>query len=491
MQQLSRRGFLETTLLSGAAAWSAGCARRQPAPHSRIRGANEDIRLAVIGTGGKGREHATSFAKLPGVRLVAICDADRAHTAPIAENFSKQNQQVAVHTDLRRVLDDPDIDAITTATPNHWHALIGIWACQAGKDAFIEKPVSHNVWEGRKLVEAARKYNRIVGAGTHNRSSQGLREAFQWLAEGNLGRIKLVRGFCYKRRPSIGKVAGPQPVPDSVDYDLWCGPAPRSPLMRSRLHYDWHWVWPTGNGDYGNQGIHEVDMCRWVLGQGKLPPRVLSLGGRFGYDDDGETPNTQLIFLDYHPAPILFEVRGLPQRAGQDAMDAYRGVRIGFVVECEEGSFAGGGSGGWVYDKAGQRVRQFASDGGAGHYANFIAAVRSRKREDLSAEIEECHLSSALCHLGNISYRLGRRHSSGAVREAVAGNAAVSEAFDRFQSHLAANEVELRGVAVTLGPWLEVDAARERFRGGSPWQAEANAQLSRSYRSPFVVPARV
>jgi len=183
---------------------------------------------------------------------------------------------------VRKLLDDKNIDAISTATPNHWHALISVWACQAGKDVYVEKPVSHNVWEGRKIVEAARKYNRIVQTGTQSRSSAALREAIAWVQAGNIGKIKIARGLCYKPRPSIGKVDGPQPVPESINYDLWCGPAPKTPLMRTKLHYDWHWVWATGSGDIGNQGIHQMDICRWATGKAELSPRIVSVGGRLG-----------------------------------------------------------------------------------------------------------------------------------------------------------------------------------------------------------------
>jgi len=344
--------------------------------------------------------------------LVALCDVDRDVLDREAQKLRNVENPVETYTDVRKLLENKDIDAISTASPNHWHALISIWACQAGKDVYVEKPVSHNVWERRKIVEAARKYGRIVQTGTQSRSNMALREALAWVQAGNLGKIKVARGLCYKRRDSIGKVEGPQPVPASVDYDLWCGPAPKTPLMRKRLHYDWHWVWPTGSGDLGNQGIHQMDICRWALGKQELSPRVFSVGGRLGYVDDGETPNTQFVVHDYRDALLIFEVRGLPARSGAAEMDKYRTQSVGNVIECEGGYLAET----VAYDNQGKEIKKFVEKG-EGHHENFIKAVRSRKPSDLHAEILEGHLSSALCHMGNISYKLGSQTSPEEVRE--------------------------------------------------------------------------
>ncbi|MHC4482951.1 MAG: Gfo/Idh/MocA family oxidoreductase, partial [Planctomycetota bacterium] len=408
MKNITRRDFVKGSIAAGAAL---------ALPFSRVLGANNDIRVGVVGFRGQGSGHIERFLKIPGVRVVALCDVDRDIVAREVRKFEDRNEKVDVYADVRKMLEDKNIDAISTATPNHWHALITIWACQAGKDVFVEKPVSHNIWEGRKMVEAARKYSRIVQSGMHKRSDTALPEVFEYIRQGNLGKMVIAHGFCYKRRKSIGKVAGPQPVPESVDYNLWTGPAPLRPLMRKKLHYDWHWVWPTGNGDMGNQGVHEMDICRWAIGQNELPPRVMSIGGRFGYDDDGETANTQIVFLGYKPAPIIFETRGLPRKKDDSGMDNYRSIRVGVVIQCEHGYFAGGGGGGWVYDNDGKKIKQFKGDGGGGHQANFIKAVRSRKVSDLNADILEGHLSSALCHMGNISHRLGQRQSPDEIRE--------------------------------------------------------------------------
>ena len=499
MNTLSRRNFLKTTSVL------AGVALSRPARlWAQSAGANSDIRVAVVGFGGRGQSHINAFSKLPGVRLVALCDADDKILQRGVRSLGDKGITVQGYRDVRKLLESKAIDAVTTATPNHWHSLITVWACQAGKDVYVEKPVSHNVFEGRKCVEAARKYNRIVQTGTQSRSKESLREALDWVRAGSLGKIRVARGLCYKRRPSIGKVDGPQPIPPEVDYDLWCGPAEKLPLMRKRLHYDWHWVWNTGNGDLGNQGIHEMDIARWALGKPELSPMVFSIGGRLGYIDDGETANTQMVVHDYGDALLIFEVRGLPSRpvpgaipgkkkskkGGEtdepvETMDQYRGQSIGDIIECEGGYLAGT----TAYDKDGKKIRSFSgkSEDEGGHFGNFIKAVRSRKREDLHAEILEGHLSSALCHTGNISYRLGRSASPEELKEALKQDAAAQETLARMEEHLAANGVDIKKSQLALGPVLRMDPKKEQFLDN----AKANALLTRNYRAPFVVPEKV
>jgi len=486
MSRFDRRDFIKSSMAVGASLALA--------PYARVLGANNDIRVGVIGVGGQGGGHMGYFNKLPGVRVVAICDADKAHVQKRARDFEKKNNaKLKTYMDVRKMLDDKDIDAVTTATPNHWHSLVSIWACQAGKDMYCEKPVSHNVWEGRKVVEAARKYNRIVQTGTQKRSDEGLMQAFEYIRRGNIGKIKVSRGFCYKPRFSgngiVNGTNGPNPVPEGVDYNLWCGPAEMKPLRRKQLHYKWHWVWNTGNGDLGNQGIHEMDLARWALGDPKLAPRVISIGGRFAVGDAGETANTQIVYLDYKPAPLVFEVRGLPRKKGETSMDHYRGTRIGMVVECENGYFVGGGGGGWIYDNNDKKVKQFRGGGGGGHHANFVKAVRSHKVSDLNADIEKGHLSSALCHMGNISYLLGKKMPADEIKQAIGDNAVLKDAFDRMLEHLNANEVDLAKEPITMGPMLTMDPRTEKFVGEkSDW---ANMLVKRNYREPFVVPDKV
>jgi len=490
MSKLSRRDFMKGTLATGAA-------MAMLSPNSRVLGANNDIRVAVVGTGGQGGNHIGYFHKLPGVRVVALCDVDKEYVEKEARNFEKRNKQkVKTYIDVRELLEDKSIDAITSATPNHWHSLVTIWACQAGKDVYIEKPVSHEIWEGRKAVEAARKYNRIVQTGTQKRSSEAHKNAFEWIREGNLGPIKWVRSLCYKARFEgtngiVNGTNGPNPVPESVDYNLWCGPADMEPLRRKKLHYNWHWVWNTGNGDLGNQGIHEMDLGRWALGDPKLAPRVMSFGGRFRVNDAGETANTQIVFFDYKPAPLIFEVRGLPRNKGSRSMDVWRrtGTNIGVVVQCENGYWSAGDGGGWVWDNDNKRTdKQISGRGGGSHHQNFIDAVRSHKVSDLNADIEKGHLSSALCHMGNISYRLGKKMSVSEARNSI-DNEYVMDSFERMLEHLKVNEVDLEKEPITMGPMLTMDPRTEKFVGEySDW---ANMYVKRNYREPFVVPDRV
>jgi predicted dehydrogenase len=486
---ISRRGFIVKSMAGGVSAYAAMArsAWAQPA------GANGAIRVAVVGIRSKGHHHLQMLKDIPGVRIAAICDIDQSLLDKRAGELSADGVQVAKYTDIRKLLESKDVDAVTIATPNHWHSLMAVWACQAGKDVYVEKPVSHNVWEGRKIAEAAVKYDRIVQAGTQSRSDEALHEVAAYLKSGQLGKILRARGFCYKRRDSIGKVPGPQPIPAGVDYDLFCGPAPLEPLQRKQLHYDWHWVWPTGNGDIGNQGIHEMDMCRWMLGETGFPQRVFSIGGRFGYDDDATTPNTQIAVYDYASAPLIFEVRGLPAKTDVKHMDHYRGVRIGIVIECERGYFAGGAGGGVIHDPDGKRVKAITSEGGDKHMANFIEAVRSHKPQALAAPVAEAHVSSALCHLGNISYRLGTATPQAEIKAQFASRPEIVETLDRFESHLAANGVDVARATPTLGPVLALAPAQERFESANDYDlgAFANRMVKDVYRPPYVMPEQV
>jgi len=493
MSKLNRRSFLQSSLATAGVL--------SLAPYSRVRGANDDIRVAVVGFNGMGKSHINAYRRIPGVRIVALCDVDTRVLDWGKQDFAKRHEKAETYVDYRRLLDNKDIDAVSIVTPNHWHSLMGIWACQAGKDATVEKPVSHNIFEGRKLAEASQKYNRMVQGDFDQRSKESMRSAVKWIQAGNFGKIRLARGRCYKNRPSLGTVNGPGPIPKTVDYDLWTGPAALLPLRRKRLHYDWHWVWATGCGELGNNGPHQLDVCRWVLGHDDLPSRVLSVGGRFGYDDDGETPNTQFIYYDYKPAPIIYEVRGLPPKKGDPGktMDLFepvcqRGTRLkssykgtgpntGVIIECEHGYVDMGGP--TAYDYQGNVIKQFTGQN-IGPQANFIKAVRSRKRSDLRNDILEGHLSTALSHMGNISHRIGRKMSPEGILDSIEGNRDLAEVYDRFKAHLAANEVDLERTPATLGPVLTMDSKTGSFTGAL--RTEANMLMTRNYRSPFVVP---
>jgi len=487
MKPITRRSFLRTTAATAASL-------SLPARSWAQRSANEEIRVAVVGFHGRGADHISGFSALKDVRVAALCDVDRDVLDRGVKRLTTETARVDGFTDIRKLLEDKTIDVISIATPNHWHALASIWAIQAGKDVYVEKPVSHNVWEGRQIVKAARKYRRIVQAGMQSRSSHAIRDAVAWVREGNLGKILIARGQCYKPRGSIGKTTGPQTVPANIDYDLWCGPAPLLPPRRNSpkfgtIHYDWHWFWDYGCGDLGNQGIHQMDIARWFLGETQLSPAILSLGGRLGYEDDGETPNTQIVYHGYSKAPLIFEVRGLPEKTGSTHMDKYPPENGGSVcvnIECEGGRvFVPDYSSAVAYDKQDKEIKRWK--GGENHFENFIKACRSRKISDLNADILEGHLSSALCHTGNISYRLGKKQTQEEIREAIKAQKGLAESCERMFEHLKANEVNLETTPATLGLALTMNPKTERFLGND----KANQMLTRQYRKPYVVPEKV
>jgi predicted dehydrogenase len=350
--------------------------------------------------------------------------------------------------------------------------------------------VSHNVWEGRELVKWSHGKNILVQAGTQSRSSPSLHEAHKWLHEGNLGKIQYAVGTCYKPRKSIGKLDKPLQIPAHIDYDLWCGPAAKVDLYRPKLHYDWHWDWNTGNGDMGNQGIHQMDIARWFLNEDTISPKVISVGGRLGYEDAGNTPNTQTVLHAYEKAPLIFETRGLPeskgaQENGWKPMDNYRGSQIGVIVQCENGFLViPSYTAVTAYDNEGNVVKKWS--GGGDHFGNFVDAVRSGKKEDLNGEILEGHLSSALCHTGGISQVLGRPATADEIAQQLSQHDLFAESFDRMAHHLRKNEVEIdKQPAIALGPWLEMDVNAETFRGNEA----ASKLLTRDYRKGYEVPA--
>jgi len=454
--------------------------------------ASDALHVAVIGVNGRGYDHVRSFAAQQNCMVTTICDADEAVIGRSMRHIeSVQGKAPRYEQDLRRVLDDKSIDIITVATPNHWHALIAIWAMQAGKDVYLEKPVSHNVSEGRRIVQAARKYHRICQTGTQSRSMSGMREAIEYLHSGKLGKVKLARGICYKLRSGIGRVSHPQPISKTVNYNLWCGPAPMTPMLRRNLHYDWHWIWNYGNGDLGNQGVHELDKARWGLGKSELPRSVISLGGRFGYVDDGETPNTLLSVFDFGDCELIFEVRGLPSRNPYSGKDFNKIPRtpqnfVGNIFYGSEGTLVCPSySEGIVLNHSGEVMNRFAGVGD--HTRNFLNAVRNRNRSLLRADIAEGHLSSALCHLGNASFILGALCPFGAQRKTFRDDKNAQETLARMEDHLKENKVPLDKSACRVGRKLVFDPKSESFVN----DPEANRLLTRDYRKPFVVPERI
>src|SRR3954468_14931108 len=319
MNKWTRKEFLKASVVGGGAALLAGRTKIYGATAPAAGSANGDVRVGVAGINAQGRGHMLDYCgKLPGARLVAICDADSDVLDKRKAECVKAGTTPQTYHDVRKMLESKDIDAVVFAPPNHWHSLMTIWALQAGKDVYVEKPLSHNIWEGRQAVEAAKKYTKnIAMIGTQNRSSADIAAAIEMVKSGKLGKIQWARGLCYKERVSIGKHNGPQPIPASVDYDLWSGPSDLKPPTRNgpkgTIHYDWHWFWNYGGGDISNQGIHQMDVARWILGAPGIAPSVFSFGGRFGYEDDAETPNPLVSVFNYEKAPLIFEVRGLPR----------------------------------------------------------------------------------------------------------------------------------------------------------------------------------
>jgi predicted dehydrogenase len=500
MHLIHRRQFFnESALFAAASAALAGMnnslSAEEAAKADEKGSASDRLRVAVVGVHGRGKSHIDGFASRHNCEVTTICDVDIGVIGPTMTTvFKRQKYFPRFEADIRKVVADPNIDVISIATPNHWHALMAIWAMQNGKHVYVEKPVSHELLEGRRIVEAAQKYNKICQTGTQSRSAKGMRDAMAYLHSGKLGKVKLARGLCYKRRKSIGKVDGTQEPPKTMDYNLWCGPAPLKMPHRKTgygtVHYDWHWIWDYGNGDLGNQGIHEMDKARWGLNKNYLPQTVMSIGGRFGYVDDGETPNSMVIFYDYGDCALVFEVRGLPSDSPYPGKDSPQRTKkennfVGNIWYGSEGYLVCPNySSGVAYSNDGEILMRFK--GGEDHFGNFVKAVRSGKREDLNADILEGHLSSALCHLGNISYRLGTLETLDKKPTAFNIKSA-DDAMASLVEHLKHNKVSTDGLQYHLGRKLHVDAKTESFGADK----EANALRTREYRPGFVVPDKV
>ncbi len=480
----SRRSFLRASLASATVL--------SVPTFLRAQGANGDVRVAVIGTGGRGSGHIGQYLKAKGCRLVAICDCDQKALDRHQAELKNKNVEVKTYLDFRKLLEDKDIDAVSIATPNHTHSLIAIRAVQAGKHVFVEKPVSHNIWEGRQLVTASEKYGKTIMHGMQRRSSEGWAECMEWV-KGNtgLGKMTLSRGLCYKSRQSIGKSSAPTEAPSSVNYDLWSGPREIKPVNRKQFHYDWHWQWAYGSGDIGNQGPHQFDVGRWALGDpGESPTSVICVGGRFGYDDDGETPNTQIAFFDFKPVPMIFEVRGLPkakmefkkfQSKYMPSPKVNQGTEIGNVIHFEGGFIVEG----QVYDNDGKAVRERFKVGESGdHCAHFIDSIHEGKvRKIWNAETG--HLCASLPHMANTSYRIGQASKPGEIAERIKGNAQFSETYERMKQHLADNDIDLEKSNPVLGPVLTFDPKSEKFTG--ELADKANAIQTETYRPGFEI----
>ncbi len=428
MSATSRRSFL-----TAATAFSLG----------RVLGANDRINIGIVGVGGRGNDHIEAYAADSGARIAALCDIDQAALERgVARVKSITGTAPRGYGDMREMFADKGVDAASIATPNHWHALATIWACEAGKDVYCEKPACYNVYEGERMVAVAARTGRIVQIGLQSRSVPHKIRAIELLREGAIGKIYLAKGLCFKRRRSIGHKPDQPAPPPGVNWDLFLGPAPRRPFNELRFKYNWHWFWETGNGDIGNQGAHEMDIARWGLGEVMWPRHVVSTGGKYVYIDDQETPNTQFASFDYGDGELMFEVRGLVTGT-EGGLSPVAGNRVGNLFYGSEGWMAVDANGFQLYKgEKSERAMNVSKEPGsdvAPHMANFLAACRSRRPQDLHSPVAAGVMSADLCHLANASYRAGRR--------------------------------------------LAVDPARGRFLNDDA----ANAFLTRVYRKPYVV----
>ncbi|MEP4078522.1 Gfo/Idh/MocA family protein [Haloferula sp.] len=473
--QPNRRSFLTRTAIAGGFTLLPSLAQ--------AAGSNSELRVAVIGLRSRGRQLIDLVLKAKDVRLVALCDVDPAILRERVDGLDRKNIKVASYSDYRTLCEAKDVDAVIVATPNHTHTLISVTAAANKKHVYVEKPVSHNVWEGKQLAAAQEAFGVTIQHGLQRRSETAWHDAFEWIAQGHIGEIKVARGICYKPRPSIGKVRGAQLAPEGLDYDLWCGPRPRSPIFRRQFHYDWHWQSPWGNGDIGNTGPHQLDVCRWALGDPDSMPRsVLSCGNRLGYADDGQWPNTQLATFDYEKAPILFEVRGLPSKGldYKSGTDNYRGVEIGNIIEYEGGSLIGGHrSKCRIVDIHGKELKSFS--GSKSPIQSWVDSIHSgTQAAGLSAKTG--HLSSSLAHLANISWQLGRPSPNPDGIE----DELTLEAFARMRQHLDANGIDLKQSPVRIGPLLTPEPSGDSFTG--ELKEVASPLLKGSYRKGFELP---
>jgi predicted dehydrogenase len=495
MKTFTRRDFIKSSIAAGAGLALAGC-KTMPAPHARIRGANEDIRAAVVGINGRGGSHIQAFDDMSGVRVAALCDVDKKVLERRSKPFKDRNTPVDTYVDVRKLLDDKSIDAISIATTNHTHSLITVWACQAGKDVYVEKPCSHNIFEGRKCVEAAHKYKRIVQHGTQSRSDRNWAKQVAAIASGKYGKLLVSKAWASKNgsgRWSIGfkPVIAP---PENLDFDLWLGPALEQPYHENIIHYNWHWFWDFGCGEIGNQGVHQMDIARWAIPGGVLPKSVISMGGRWvnstegyaPYTDQAQTPNCQLTIMDFGGPLLVFEVIGLVDRAGLDGKKYPPKVTNEFYLE------AGVIKGGKFYPKGSDQSEDLGDIevemGPGDNFENFINCVRTRKESELNAGITEAHPSAACCHLGNISYRLGRQVSGTTKPEVLDKHEEVAKSWETIQQTVKGTlGLDLSQSTYQLGPMLKFDPKAERFVDNP----QANLLLTRPYRRPFYVPEKV
>lgn len=434
------------------------------------------LNVAIIGVGGHGKKHIEAFMKLRDCTISHVCDVDLKSGAAAAAAIQKATgRKPKVVQDLRAVLRDPLVDAVAIATPHHWHALATIWALKAGKHVYVEKPITHTWSEGPSVIAAARKYGKVVQSGTQLRSNTSLAAAGEFMRNGGIGEIELVQCLTHKDRPPVGFAAA-SPVPESVDFDLWCGPAEKSSVTRAKFHYHWHWQWEFGNGALGNNGIHRIDAVRIALDLKGYGDLVLSCGGRFGPPDSGETPNNMLTLHRFGKIWVLQDVLGLKP-------DPYLGIENGIVFHGTKGRIIYQAGFATLYDTEGKEVRRFPGRQ-LNHYQNFLDAVRNEDPAQVRGDLVEGIVSSDLCHFGNISYRMARPATDPEIQDRfreLGAPALVLERLAALRGNLDENGVT---DPILLGEVLEPGDLKNPL----PRQPRAAEYLVRSYREPFVVP---
>jgi predicted dehydrogenase len=486
---LSRRDFVEQALMAAAAALASGQGLSSTAlaeePKRQV-GPNDKIRVATIGVNGQGGAHLGEWIKNPDVDLVAVCDCDPAAYRKHLKNLEKLPHTPRYEQDVRKLLDDKTIDAVSIATPNHWHAVMAVWAMQSGKDVYVEKPCSHNVREGRVMTQWARRLGRMCQMGVQSRSMTGMRQTLEFIQSGKIGKINAAQAICYRQRDSIGLVDTEAPIPEGLDFNLWCGPAPKVVPKRKRLHYDWHWVSATGNGDLGNQNPHELDKARWGLGKQELPQHVISLGGRLGYIDNGDVANSQVTIYRWDDGTLLIsDVRGLPIKSDVTFGLKWAGFKGAANIWYGTEGYAIGPnySSGVAFDYGGNELGKWSGGEYQAHFANFVKAIRSRNHKDLHLDIEDAHLSSALAHLGNVSLAQGKAVPEGTRPSQMTDHRLVTETLTSFESHLKENGVDFNQTKLYLGQELTIDPKTELSTDSS-----ANRLFTREYRKGFELP---
>ena len=476
MSHLNRRDFLSASV-------AVGLTTSLSARTLRAANANDEINLGFISCGGRGGQLMGQFSKVDGINVAGLCDVDEKRLGLAKQRFPKAQ----TWTDLREVIAADGIDAVVISTCNHWHCLAAIWAMEAGKDVYVEKPLSHSQWEGQQTVAAARRYNKVCQIGTQQRSDPMQAEIKKFLHEEKaLGDIVAARVNRYGIRPSIGKRDTPLPIDKDVAYDLWLGPAQDLPIYREKLHYDWHWVWNTGSGEMGNWGVHVLDDVRNNVfrDQVSLPKRILGGGGRVTLNDAGETPNVHFCYFDTGSIPVVIGLSNLPAAPGAKKSPAHPGPSSGYVVYCEGGRYEGQRGRGAAYDRSGKKIREFKGNGDVRHQQNFIDAVRAQDRTLLNSEIAVGNDSTGWCNLANIAFRCGKEFS----RE-TAGKVQLdqwNELLGEMDSHLQAHDLAMESDSIRLSPLLTLDTKTEQFVGEEA--DSANQFLKREYRKGYEVP---